>query len=56
MLGYTGLSKHLINKYIEDSESLWKGKVDELAVTTIGSVIGTHVGPGAIAVAFISNV
>lgn len=56
LLGYTGLSKHLINKYIEDSESLWKGKVDELAVTTIGSVIGTHVGPGAIAVAFISNV
>lgn len=55
LLGYTGLSDHLLNKYIEDSESLWKDRVDELQTTTIGSVIGTHVGPGAIAVAFMSN-
>lgn len=55
LLGYTGLSDHLLNKYIEDSETLWKDKVENLQTTTIGSVIGTHVGPGAIAVAFMSN-
>lgn len=52
LLGYTGLTDCLLNKYIEDSSSLWKGNVDELQKTTIGSAIGTHVGPGAIAVAF----
>ncbi len=52
LLGYTGLSDHLLKKYIEDSEFLWKENVQELETTTIGSVIGTHVGPGAVAVAF----
>ena len=52
LLGYTGLSDALLNKYVEDSASIWQGNVDELCSTPIGSVIGTHAGPGAIAVAF----
>lgn len=52
LLGYSGLSDILIHKYIEDSKALWEGNVDELKITCIGSVIGTHAGPGAIAVAF----
>ena len=52
-LGYTGFSDALLNKYIEDSHGLWEGhSEDELPVHTIGATIGTHVGPGAIAVAF----
>lgn len=51
-LGYSGLSDHMLLKYIEDSEHLWKDHLSELGYTTIGSVVGTHVGPGAIAVAF----
>lgn len=51
-LGYSGLSDHMLLKYIEDSEHLWKDHLSELRYTTIGSVVGTHVGPGAIAVAF----
>lgn len=51
-LGYTGLSDTLLRKYIEDSKELWKDSVDDLAVSTVGGTIGTHVGPGAIAVAF----
>lgn len=51
-LGYTGLTDALLNKYIEDSSHLWKGYTDSLPVCTIGATIGTHVGPGAIAVAF----
>lgn len=52
LLGYTGLSDTLLQKYIKDSEALWKEGADELHSTIIGSVIGTHAGPGAIAAAF----
>lgn len=52
LLGYTGLSDILLQKYIEDSADLWKNGVGKLNTTAIGSVIGTHAGPGAIAAAF----
>lgn len=51
-LAYSGLSDHLLRKYVSDSEALWKGAVETLPVTTIGSAIGTHIGPGAIGAAF----
>ena len=54
-LAYSGLDDTLLRKYIADSASLYDGKADTLPVHTIGSTIGTHVGPGAIAVAFFSN-
>ena len=52
LLGYTGLSNALLVKYIEDSKKLWEDNRASLNSTIIGSVIGTHAGPGAIAVAF----
>ena len=52
LLGYTGLSDILLQKYIRDSAHLWEEGTDHLNVTTISSVIGTHAGPGAIAAAF----
>ena len=52
LLGYTGLSDALLQKYIRDSEALWAHSKTALSQTIIGSVIGTHVGPGAVAVAF----
>lgn len=52
MLAYSGLSDMLLQKYIEDSASLWEGKVEKLDIASICPAIGTHVGPGAIAVAF----
>ena len=55
LLGYTGISDALLQKYIEDSKRIWEGNLDEIRYTTIGSAIGTHVGPGAIAVAFFKN-
>lgn len=51
-LGYSGIDRTMLNKYIEDSKHLWEGLVDELPITNIGPTIGTHVGPGAIAVCF----
>lgn len=52
MLGYTGLSDALLEKYVLDSGELWDGHGDCIRSTIIGSVIGTHAGPGAIAAAF----
>lgn len=54
LLGYTGLSDTLLQKYIADSAALWEGRVEQLPVRIVGSVVGTHVGPGAVAVAFFS--
>jgi len=51
-LAYSGLSDKMLQKYIIDSEELWKGNTENLPIATVGCAIGTHVGPGAIAVAF----
>ena len=52
LLGYTGLSDALLKKYMADSAPLWEDGTDSLRYTSIGSVVGTHAGPGAIAAAF----
>ncbi len=52
MLGFTGLSDLLLKKYTQDSAALWHGNTEKLRYTVVGSVIGTHAGPDAIAVAF----
>lgn len=52
LLGYTGLGDALLQKYMKDSENIWKDNVSELEYTQIGSVVGTHAGPGAIAAAY----
>ena len=52
LLGYTGLSDALLEKYVADSHHLWAESEQPLARCVVGSVIGTHAGPGAVAVAF----
>lgn len=55
LLGYTGLSDLLLDKYVQDSAALWQDSAEPLRCTCIGSVVGTHAGPGAIAAAFFKN-
>ena len=52
LLGYTGLSSALLEKYVDDFKALWADHVDKLDGCLLCSVIGTHAGPGAVAVAF----
>ena len=54
VLAYSGLSDALLRKYIEDSRELYECDPNDLPVSTVGCAIGTHVGPGAIAVSFFS--
>ena len=57
LLGYTGLSQKLLKKYLDDNRVIWEGKVaeEDLPITSVGATIGTHVGPGAIALAFFAK-
>lgn len=53
-LAYSGSSDELLRKYITDNKDIYEEHMSEeqLPIHTVGSTIGTHVGPGAIAVAF----
>ena len=55
LLGYSGISDALLQKYIEDSRHIWEGNLEQVRYTSVGSVIGTHAGPGAVVVAFFKN-
>lgn len=55
LLGYTGLSDEMLQQYIRDSQSLWKGHLSNLDCVRLSSVIGTHAGPGAVAVAYFKS-
>ena len=55
---YSGTDPSLLNKYINDSLHLLPNSVDPFNpdyTTSIGCVIGTHVGPGAVGVAFFAR-
>ena len=49
LLGYSGLSRDMLDKYRADSTHLWTPDQNS---TVIGAAIGVHAGPGAVAVAF----
>ena len=49
LLGYTGSSDENLTKYLAESSELWPADSEKLI---IGSAIGTHAGPGAVAIAF----
>ena len=49
---YSGTDDSKLNKYISDSESIWKDKMTSVPVYVLGCTIGAHIGPGAIGVAF----
>ena len=53
-MGYSGLSDYLIKRYIQDNPDLMKDGTN-MKYYLIGSTIGTHAGPGAIALAAFFN-
>ncbi len=54
-LGYTGKDDTLMRNYIETAKHLWQQHTDAPPVTAIGSLIGTHAGPGGVAIAFFAK-
>lgn len=51
MLGYTGESDENLRKYMEENTQMWDPDTE---TSIVGSAIGVHVGPGAVATAFFS--
>lgn len=56
IIGYTGENSRLMQEYIADNLDFWGGDMDKIHTAQLGSVVGTHGGPGAVAVGyFIKN-
>ena len=53
MFGYSGLDDEAVKKFVSDNSQMWK--TDDYSISPIGSIIGTHIGPGAVAIAFFKN-
>lgn len=53
--GYTGLQDAPVKKFLADQHGGWDVSAMQERVTIIGSVIGTHAGPNAFAVAFFTK-
>lgn len=54
-LAFSGSDGSVLNKYVEDSRQFWEHGTSSLPILKIGATIGTHIGPGAIGVAFFSK-
>ena len=52
---YTGLSDSSVKQFIADCPEMKDIPADQVPVSSIGAAIGTHAGPGAIAVAFFAK-
>ena len=52
---YRGGTREGVRLRMNTGHVLWEGYSDSLCSTMIGSVVGTHAGPGAIAVAFFAH-
>jgi len=49
---WSGTDSTIADKYIKDSKDIFPDGLKEIPIRTMGSTIGTHVGPGAIGIAF----
>lgn len=49
LFGFTGNTQEPLSRFLVDSEGVWDG---DLRYTCLGSIIGTHAGPGAYGAAF----
>ena len=49
---WSGVDDTVLKKYVDDSAHLWESYTENVPSYMIGSTIGTHIGPGAIGVAF----
>ena len=54
-LAYSGLNNDVLMKYKKDHHDLYDQAVPDIPDYSIGCAIGTHIGPGAIALAFFQS-
>ena len=52
---WSGLDDSTLKKYVADSSHLWSEYTNDIPAYILGGTIGTHIGPGAVGVAFFEN-
>ena len=52
---YSGNDQTKIDNYINENSQIWECGIEKARKNCIGATIGTHVGPGAIGIAFFSK-
>ncbi|MBP3448215.1 MAG: DegV family protein [Clostridia bacterium] len=52
LFGHSGQTDQGIKQFLEDSKDFWQGGTAPSRSVLMGSVIGTHAGPGIVAIAF----
>ena len=52
IIGYTGEDDALMQTYIAENADMWGGDASKINTAQLGSVVGTHAGPGAVAVGY----
>lgn len=52
ILAYAGTSAAPLTRFMEESAEVWGCAPEAMPTSIVGSVIGTHVGPGAVAAAY----
>lgn len=55
LVGYTGTDSNRLKDYLKNSKHKWTKDKNNINIVSIGSTIGTHIGPNGIAVAFFDN-
>ncbi|MDO4943347.1 MAG: DegV family protein [Lachnospiraceae bacterium] len=51
-LAYSGLTEEILDRYSADHKEAYEDGLEQFSKSSIGCVIGTHIGPGAIAVSY----
>ncbi len=54
-LAYTGISNKAVREFAAENAALWPGREEHLAFSRVGSVIGTHIGPHALGLAYFAQ-
>lgn len=54
-LGYTGGDDGNIQKFARENARIWSDSVSGLPMRSVGCTIGTHVGPGAVCIAWVAK-
>ena len=49
---WSGTDTDILNKFVGDTQNIWSEKLTDIQKHIIGCTIGTHVGPGAVGIAF----
>lgn len=52
ILAYAGADDALMQAYIADNTEMWGGDAAAIKIAQLGSVVGTHTGPGAVAIGY----